>query len=321
MPPLPPPYDPMHDLADHLRAAVEAVRRDPAPVASLRRAADRARGLHRPRMPLRLPRLLLLGGALAASFLFGVALRHAAPPLGGFLAGDGTRGGEPAETRPRMMTGLGADQVPISVSRLSSKWADWEGVRMPGGAFVARRAENPPRSAVLCGDGERWKVCPAEVTVEVRVTGESARTFVALTFHPAKGEGEGVFEYPLPEGARVRSIAVTSGRPGSLERVDPEANVLRGSLGVLAAGHRAGLRVTYDQPLTGKLGRMVYSYPLPTCVLDQFSFTLAADKDEGAVFLPHEAQREERGGQTVFHVRHSRVKPSGSISYLTSRSP
>src|SRR4051812_9845076 len=72
--------DRLDGLGDPLRQAVEAVRREPVPVGSLRRAADRARAVGKPRASLRLPRLLLVAGAVAASFLFGLTLRYPTRP-------------------------------------------------------------------------------------------------------------------------------------------------------------------------------------------------------------------------------------------------
>jgi hypothetical protein len=309
-------HDPLNDLSDPLRAAVESIRREPISPAALRRAADPARRLARPGVPMRLPRLLLVAGAMAASFLLGVALRQATPPVAAYLAGEGPRR-EPVVAAPLQTITPKGDLHAVSVSRLGSSWGDWERMRLPSSGFLAaRRLAHPPRYPRITG-GDHLAQLSAEAVIEEN----RARTTVQLTFHPATTRTEPWVEYPLPPGASIVSVGLLCGATSPLGQPDPNPNVLCGPLGSLPAGLPPGLRITYDQELSDRDGRLIYSFPLPDCLIEKFSFKLTAEPTPGADFLPRDADFHEGDSLVEYRVRRAWTQPSGSISYLVPKRP
>lgn len=329
---------PFAELGDVLRPAVEQVRGQPIPTRSRQRALDRARRIDR-QAPLRFPRLLLLAGALAASLLVGLGVRHAQQPLGS--SPDSLTDIDPSPPRSPVAH-LDDDLNRRNLNQMAREWNGWERVHLPAadaplprGVFVARRVGRRLSYARI-EDNEGQSLTLREIAVQVRVEGARARTLVDHTFYnPLTAEVDGTFECPLPEGGTPSLVAASVGgaeprpaavlRSASLVGVVPGANTFRGRLGPVPGRSTARVQVAYDELLPIRADRMVYAYDLPTCTLDRLAVTVDVDaaSAEGAVFLPKEASRREDTGRVAYTVMKGApfapVRASGSVVFATAR--
>jgi hypothetical protein len=278
---LPLPPNPDSELPLALRAAVEAIRREPVPAEAVRRTTQTLRQRLAPHRPAgRSPRWLLVAGAVAASFFLGVVMHQMVPPP--TLAppaetpSSRTRGDLVVAIPPAPLT------QPVSIREVGSRWADWERIRLP--------AESADFFSQV------------HLEVQVAIDAGKAHTTVELHFHPSDEPRQ--LEYGLPPGAVVRGVEAV-----------PGANLLRGTI----PPRTRQVRFAYSQSLVEQPdGRKCYSFPLPEQRLEGFRFQLETDRltDRGAIFLPQEARRRVLGDRVQYEVRHGPVRPSGAISYL-----
>jgi hypothetical protein len=282
---LPYPPTPDLDLPDPLRAAVAAIRREPVPMESLRRCTERAKQLGTPQRPtrsLRLPRWSLVLGAVAASFLFGVLLRHMLPLATPDLAD--------AASRPRgdLVVSLppAPPTRPISMREIGNQWAEWERIRLPIGPDTA----SPP----------------LRMAVRVRLEEQRATTAVELLFQPAPEARE--FEYGLPPGATVQGVEPV-----------PGANLLRGT--VPPQGTQARFVYHQPLKVNNDRLQYSFPLPEQRLESFVFLLEADAATDRGAIFLPEDAVRRTIGDRVQYEIRFGPVRPSGAISYLPLVNP
>jgi len=269
-----------HDLPDPLRAAVAAIRQEPLPMEALRRSVERAKQLGPPQPPVRFrggARWTLLWGAVAASFVLGVLLRHGLP-MSAPLPKDSTpqEGGQlMVSQRPVVPT------RPISMREIGTQGADWERLRLP----LEPKSASPPL----------W------MTVRVKLEQRQASTTVELRFAPAAEVRE--FEYGLPPGAIVQGVESAPG--GNLLRgtLAPEVDRVRFCYQQPLAIHEK--RYHYSFPL-----------PEQRLEGFDFLLEVPASQDRGAIFLPENASRRQVGNRVRYELRFGPVRPSGAISYL-----
>jgi hypothetical protein len=225
---------------------------------------------------------------------------------------------------------------------MAREWDGWERAHLPAadaplprGVFVARRVGRRLTFARL-EDNEGQSLTLREVAVAVRVEGARARTLVDHTFYnPLSSDVDGTFECPLPEGSAPSYVAASVGgaepRPAAVLRsssvvgVVPGANTFRGRLGPVPGRATARVQVAYDELLTIRADRMVYSYDLPTCTLDRLAVTVDVDSSlaQGAIFFPREASRRDQAGRRTYLITkgtpYAPVRASGSVVFATAK--